>query len=103
MYRQPSPAWCGRRRARDLLHHGVQPTCVLASLITGYPGQELLDRRRCPFDLDEHPVHVVAHQAAEAEPGGQRVHERAEADALNDALDPDTGPDAFRHHPSVAG
>ena len=65
--------------------------------------QELADRRGCPLDLSENPVGVVADEAAQAQPGRQCVHERAETDALDDPLHPDGRPDPFSHPSSVAG
>jgi hypothetical protein len=55
-----------------------------------------------PLDLGEYPVDVVADQPAEPEARRQRVHERPEADSLDDALDPDRRPDALAHPSSVA-
>ncbi len=55
--------------------------------------QELADRGGRPLDLGEHPVEVVADQPGQAQAGGQRVHERAEADALHDPLHADRRPD----------
>ena len=67
------------------------------------PAQELADRLARPLDLGENPVGVVADEAAQAQRGRQRVHERAETDPLDDPLHPDGRPDPFSHHPSVAG
>src|SRR5260370_40116993 len=50
---------------------------------------------RGPLDLGEYAVAVVAHMAAEAEPGRQREDERAESDALDRAFDPDRHPPAM--------
>ena len=55
--------------------------------------EKLPHHPRRTFDLGEHPVDVVADQAAEPEAGRQRVHERAEADPLDDPLHPDSHPD----------
>ncbi len=54
---------------------------------------ERADGRLVALDLDEHAVGVVADQPAERQPGGERVGERPEPDALHDALDPEPGPD----------
>ena len=70
--------------------------------VAGQGGQEFLDHRRGPLDLSEHPVGVVADHAAEPEAGGERVHERTEADPLDDSLDPDRRPDPLVHPSSVA-
>src|SRR5215469_4274411 len=53
----------------------------------------------CPraLHLDEHAVDVVVDQAAQPEPGRERVHERPEADPLDDSLDPDGRPDHGGH------
>ena len=50
-----------------------------------------------PLDLDEHAVQVVADEPAEAQPGRQGVHERAEADALDDPLHPNRRSDKLAH------
>ena len=54
------------------------------------------------LDLGEHPVDVVADQAAEPEAGRERVHERPEAHSLDDPLDADRRPDPLAHPSSVA-
>ena len=59
--------------------------------------QELADGLGAAFDLSEDAVDVVADQAGEAEARRERVDERPEADALDDALNPDRGPDYFAH------
>ncbi len=70
--------------------------------LAGQRAQECLHGRGRSLDLGEYPVHVVADQPAEPEAGRQRVHERPEADSLDDALDPDRRPDALAHPPSLA-
>ena len=51
------------------------------------------DRGFRPLDLGEHAVEVVADQPGQPQAGGERVDERAEADALHHPLDPDRRPD----------
>ena len=65
--------------------------------------EEFADHRHWPFDLDEHPVEVVADEPGQAQPGGQGVHERAEADALDDPLHPDRRPDQPAHPKAPIG
>src|SRR5690606_9359527 len=65
----------------------------------GLPGERVLeraDRRGVALHLDEHPGRIVADQPAERQPGGERVRERAEPDALHHALDAEPGADG-RH------
>ena len=57
------------------------------------PAQELGHRGFRPLDLDEHAVEVVADQPGQPQAGGERVDERAEADALHYPLDLDRRPD----------
>ena len=51
------------------------------------PAEQLLDRLRWPLDLQHHPAAVVEHPAAEAELGGEPVHEGTKADPLDGAGD----------------
>src|SRR5262249_58252564 len=71
--------------------------------VTFQRGKELLHIRRGALDLGEYAVGVVAHMAAEAESGRQRVDERPEPDALDRAFHPDRHPHArSAHSPSLA-
>ena len=48
---------------------------------------QLLQRRRLPFDFDQHVPRLVPNEAAQSQARGEVVHERAEPDALDDATD----------------
>ena len=61
----------------------------------GQPREERRDRRLVALDLEQHPALVVEHEAAERQLAGQAVDVRAEADALDDAVD--ASPDARPH------
>ena len=56
--------------------------------LLGQPAQEAVDRALAALDLDEHAALVVEDEAREVELGREAVHERAEAHALDRALDP---------------
>ena len=53
------------------------------------------------LDFGEDSVYVVAHPSGQSQPGGERVDERAEPDALHHALYPDGSPDPAGHRPSL--
>ncbi len=57
------------------------------------PVKERGHRRGRSFHLGEHAVDVVADVAGQAQAGGERVDEGAEAHPLDDALHPHRGPD----------
>ena len=56
--------------------------------VGGQAREQRLDRRRLALRLDHRAALVVAHEPGEPQLTRQPVHERPEADALNDALDP---------------
>jgi hypothetical protein len=49
------------------------------------------------LDLDVDAFHIVADESGEVQPRRQREHEGPEADALDDALDPDASPPTIGH------
>ena len=60
--------------------------------LDGEAREEALDRVRPPVDLEHDAALVVAHEAPEPLLPGKAVDERAEPDALHDALDPGPHP-----------
>ena len=54
--------------------------------LAGETGEEALDGVLAPVDLEHHAALVVEHEATELLLTREAVHERAEADALDDAL-----------------
>ena len=65
------------------------------------PREDVPHPRRRPLDLDEDAGRVVADMAGQAEPGGERVDERAEAHPLDHALHLDRRPDVRCHQTIV--
>ena len=95
-YREPSGAV-------RLDHRGAHPLdagkwrCVVFER-----GKEVADPWLGSLDLDEDAACVVADMACQAQSRGQRVHERAEAHSLHDALHADERPDVPVHLHSLS-
>ena len=65
-------------------------------------GEEVADPRLRSLNLDEDAACVVAYVPRQAQPRGQRVHERAEAHSLHDAIHADKRPDVPVHLHSLS-
>jgi hypothetical protein len=79
---------------------------VMAGQVAAKPSevvQERPDGVGRPLHLAEHAAGVVADQPGQAQPGGELVHERPEADPLHDPLDPYPAAHPSVHRRLVSG